>query len=31
MICEEKMVDLRIADLKSFEKGRRLAQLALIQ
>jgi hypothetical protein len=31
MICEEEMVDLRIADPKSFEEGKRLAQLALIQ
>ena len=31
MICEEEMVDLRIADPKSIEEGKRLAQLALIQ
>ena len=28
MICEEVMVDLRIQDPKSFEEGKRLAQLA---
>ena len=28
MICKEEMVDLRIPDPKSFEEGKRLAQLA---
>ncbi len=28
MICEEEIVDLRIPDPKSFEEGKRLAQLA---
>jgi len=28
MICEEEIVDLSIPDSKSFEEGKRLAQLA---